>query len=195
MGIFSRYFGSAGRKAAAQARQAEARKRLESLAEQQRQRQDLRERQESEQAILEAIEHAQFTPPPAEELSAAEAWANSGEWFDGFASSNVRAFQYDGQDERLVIEYKDGSFYAYHPVRFDMAVALYDAPSKGTWVWDHLRVRGTVFGYQVPYELFSGSSAASRDWMRTEETRRKHGHIPPSGRDWSGRPIRPRDVR
>jgi hypothetical protein len=27
------------------------------------------------------------------------------------------------------------------------------APSKGGWVWDHLRIRGTVSGHQKDYEL------------------------------------------
>lgn len=127
-------------------------------------------------------------------------WAESGEWFDGFSSSNVQAIQYHSDDQRLLIQYLDGSMYAYHPVSMGLAMSLYGASSKGTWVWDNLRVRGTVFGYQIPYELLSGPSQRTlgkeaRHWMRTQESRRKHGEILPSGRDASGRTIRPRDLR
>lgn len=136
--------------------------------------------------------------PVAQPLSAAEIWIESGDWFSGFSSSNVRAISYQKEDERLLIEFgekdKPSSFYAYTPVSPLLALALFKAPSKGTWVWDHLRVRGTVFGYQVPYEFLSGASGACRAWMRTQESRLRHGAVSPSGRTADGRVVRPEDL-
>lgn len=153
-------------------------------------------RQEDERELREALEATEIPPRV---LSEEEAWAESGEWLP-VSSSNVAAIAYDAEDERLLIEYKDGSSYAYQPVNMPMAIDFYRAGSKGTWVWDHLRERGTVFGYKIPYTHLSGPSQKItgqelRKWLRTEETRRKHGQIPASGRDFHGNPIRPRDVR
>jgi len=130
-------------------------------------------------------------------LSEAEAWALAGGW-QPVSSSNVVAILYEADDERLLIEYgkagKPSSFYAYQPVPLAMAMSLYDAPSKGTWVWDNLRLRGTVFGYKVPYVFLSGPSAARRKWHRTQESRARHGRIGPSGRNDAGEVIQPEDV-
>lgn len=156
-----------------------------------------REQRAHDEMVLREIEGAEFPP---EALTEEEAWARSGEWWSGFSSTYCTAIAYDAEDERLMIQYPDGSLYAYHPVSKSMALELYRAPSKGEWCWDNLRERGTVFGYKVPYELISGPSqrtlgVEARRWMRNEETRRKHGNIPPSGRDYLGNPFRPRDIR
>lgn len=70
-------------------------------------------------------------------------------------SSNVFAIQYVIEDKTLNVEYKDASVYEYFPVAMEIAEDFITAPSKGKWVWDHLRVRGTVFGFKVPYRLVS----------------------------------------
>lgn len=208
MGIFSRFFGSAGREA--QQAHDRARDRSFALGEAARQRAEQQERERcenirreldwrrdlDEQELTEELGKIEI-PPRA--LTEEEAWAEGGDW-KPVQSSNVASIQFHADDDRLIIEYKDGSIYAYHPVPMPMAIDLYRASSKGKWVWDNLRVRGTVFGYQIPYEHLSGPSQRTigrelRKWMRSEETRRKHGNIPPSGRDASGQTIKPRHIR
>lgn len=51
-----------------------------------------------------------------------------------------------------------GALYYYHDCPPQMFLAFHRAASKGKWVWDHLRIRGTVSGHQRPYELASLSS-------------------------------------
>ena len=66
-------------------------------------------------------------------------------------SSNVAAAQYHPDDDKLMIEYLDGSAWLYGPgVSVRMAEDFARARSKGTWVWDNIKVRGTVSQHQVP---------------------------------------------
>jgi|SRR5579859_2523292 len=81
-------------------------------------------------------------------------------------SSNVDNYRYIRWDPSgflgmLRIQYKDGSMYEYQPVSLEEAHSLYAAASKGKWVWDHLRIRGTIYGYKVPYTMvfFAGRGA------------------------------------
>lgn len=46
-----------------------------------------------------------------------------------------------------------GPTYGYKDIHPDMFVAMVRANSKGKFVWDNLRIRGTVAGHQVPYSL------------------------------------------
>ncbi len=92
--------------------------------------------------------------PWTEDLSPAEEWAYSGEFWSGFSSSNVRSLAYDHEGEKLTVEYQGGTFWEYR-VTLPMALALYGAPSKGTWIWDHVKVRGTVHGHQVEATKFT----------------------------------------
>lgn len=50
--------------------------------------------------------------------------------------------QYDQDWPRLLIGYLNGRAYAYADVSPQEAAQLLFAPSKGTWIWDHIRVRG-----------------------------------------------------
>jgi hypothetical protein len=79
----------------------------------------------------------------------AQDWAFSGEFFSDFESSNVRAISYDHADRVLAVEYRDGARWYYSPVTLTQAMELYEAPSKGTYIWDHVRIRGTVHAHQV----------------------------------------------
>ncbi len=74
----------------------------------------------------------------------------AGEWLD-CSSSNVAAAQYDRQNENLTIRYNNGSVYQYLGVSPELATEFYFAPSKGTWCWDTLRVRGSKDGSRVPF--------------------------------------------
>jgi len=46
-----------------------------------------------------------------------------------------------------------GPTYEYMNIHPDFFQDLRDAGSKGKWVWDQLRIRGTVAGHQYPYNL------------------------------------------
>lgn len=46
-----------------------------------------------------------------------------------------------------------GPLYYYSGVHPDVFVAFQAAASKGTFVWDRLRIRGTVSGHRYPYDL------------------------------------------
>lgn len=110
-------------------------------------------------------------------------------------SSNVSWIQYlwrypgpNGQplagpeQNEMFIGYHDGSVYQYEQIDFDLALQMYRAGSKGKAVWDNLRVRGTVFGYQKPYRLVSGN----RLWDTTEASRARHEAIGKSGEEFAG---------
>ncbi|HEV3345420.1 MAG TPA: KTSC domain-containing protein [Pirellulales bacterium] len=81
-------------------------------------------------------------------------------------SSNVHSFGYDQDSWYLYVRFlapdpgnpgkkssNPGPLYRYAAVRPEQFLQLYKASSKGGWVWDHLRVRGTVSGHQKDYEL------------------------------------------
>lgn len=49
-----------------------------------------------------------------------------------------------------------GATYAYHGVPSKIFDLMRQAASKGKFVWDHLRVRGTIYGHQYRYTLVQG---------------------------------------
>lgn len=85
-------------------------------------------------------------------------------------SSNVHSFGYDIESTYLYVRFLGyvkgqrgadgraarggpGSLYRYRDVTPEEFLTLMAANSKGEWVWDHLRVRGTWSGHQKDYEL------------------------------------------
>lgn len=79
-------------------------------------------------------------------------------------SSNVHSISYDAENALLYVRYlapagagqtrtQPGSLYQYRDITPRMFDAMYKAASKGGWVWDNLRIRGTTAGYQKPYAL------------------------------------------
>lgn len=58
-------------------------------------------------------------------------------------SSNVAGTQYFFDKEELVVDFLDGSSYKYYDVTLQEAEDFTKAQSKGGWVWDVLRVRGS----------------------------------------------------
>jgi len=92
--------------------------------------------------------------------------ALTGEWVETPASSNVYAFSYDLDAHRLYVRFKDraqkgekqrpnapGPIYAYYNAPLDLFMAMFNAPSKGIWIWDNLRIRGTISGHRYDYSL------------------------------------------
>lgn len=105
---------------------------------------------------------------------------HDGKWIT-VESSHVEAMRYLAEPQALYIEYWDGSIYQYSPVSRDLAEKFAYASSKGTVVWDDLRLRGTQFGFQIPYILVQPPTRRDRHWMRTQKSRLRHGKIGPSG--------------
>lgn len=89
-------------------------------------------------------------------------------------SSNVYAIGYDQQTGTLRVQYlgggglatkearnrartKPGPVYDYRAVPGRLWQSFQGAASKGKWVWDNLRIRGTVAGHRFDYTLISGT--------------------------------------
>jgi len=83
-------------------------------------------------------------------------------------SSNVHSVAYDYRDSTLFVRFHakkwdkevqdyvpagPGPIYAYSYVPPQMFLDLAKANSPGRWVWDHLRIRGTVSGHRFDYRL------------------------------------------
>lgn len=52
-----------------------------------------------------------------------------------------------------------GPLYDYHGVPPEVFISIHNSASKGTAIWDELRVRGTVYGHQFDYELVAASKS------------------------------------
>lgn len=72
-------------------------------------------------------------------------------------SSNVLFLQYLADEEKLIVGFKrskkgrGGGTYEYSNVDKDEAAFFIKTGSKGSAVWDRLRIRGTLRGHQKPY--------------------------------------------
>lgn len=72
-------------------------------------------------------------------------------------SSNVSSAQYFLEEQRLLLEFlpKGGgrrtSAYLYSGADINLAIAFAQAPSKGEFVWDRIRIRGTINGHRLPF--------------------------------------------
>lgn len=80
-------------------------------------------------------------------------------------SRNVYAIAYSLATRELFVQYLfwapgmeqhsgPGPVYRYESISPSLALTAYDAASKGVWIWDNLRIRGTFAGHQFPYSLF-----------------------------------------
>lgn len=95
-------------------------------------------------------------------------------------SSNVHSIGYDDSSGTLAVRYlapelnktggrvkvggktnSPGPLYHYFDVPPKLWKSFETASSKGKWVWDHLRVRGTIAGHQYDYRLVSGTVGGS----------------------------------
>ena len=81
-------------------------------------------------------------------------------------SSNVFAYGYDVNSWNLYVRFRaestsnplqkanaPGPLYQYSHVPPELFLKFLRAGSKGNWVWDNLRVRGTVSGHRYDYRL------------------------------------------
>lgn len=70
-----------------------------------------------------------------------------------FTSTYLKAARYDWNTSTLQVLYPDGTVWSYRNVTPGEARDFYEAPSKGTWMWDNVRVRGTKSQHQKPAGL------------------------------------------
>jgi len=87
----------------------------------------------------------------------------TGEMVRAASSSNVWAFGYRFNEGSLYVRFANkgennqpvgpGPLYRYSGVTPDAFLSMMTAGSKGMWVWDNLRIRGTMSGHQKDYEL------------------------------------------
>lgn len=87
-----------------------------------------------------------------------------------FQSSNVEWVQYDKQYSSLYICYRtghqtDGRTYRYWTVNEALARSAFESASKGRFVWDNLRIRGTLLGHRLNYALVNAGNALPK-WAR-----------------------------
>jgi len=82
-------------------------------------------------------------------------------------SSNVHSFAWEGPPAtgNLLVRFKNraggaGPMYRYHGTPHALYDGMAKAASKGKFVWDELRVRGTVSGHQFPYSLIHTGDTA-----------------------------------
>lgn len=93
-----------------------------------------------------------------------------------FDSSNVERVHYEIDHSSLFIEYYTGWLYRYWPVNEREAASIFHSRSKGVWVWDNLRRRGTKLGHRKNYQLVggSGSETSLPRWTRTSTSQHAH---------------------
>ena len=133
------------------------------------------------------VESPSPTKPTQSELDAPKSQSPStdflaGEPYSAFSSSNVRSATYNARENSMDIGFKNGGVYRYQDITPPEAKSFYSAGSKGKWVWDHLRVRGTVFGYQKPYTYIGGQSQGYiPKYAMSERHKAEHRTIGPEG--------------
>lgn len=102
-------------------------------------------------------------------------------------SSNVYSIGYNATTQVLAVRYKaptianngkisgrtdsPGPIYHYFGVEDELWRSFMTAPSKGQWIWDNLRERGTIHGHQFDYKLVGAT--ASREGVRKTYVPRK----------------------
>lgn len=66
-------------------------------------------------------------------------------------STNVRLAQYFPQDQKMMVEFHSGHAYLYNGVTIDEAIGFANAQSKGGFLWDTFRVRGSRTRHKKSY--------------------------------------------
>ena len=54
----------------------------------------------------------------------------------------ILAVQWEPSEQKMTIFFRNGSQYRYNPVSKAKILEFWAAPSKGTWLWDNILVRG-----------------------------------------------------
>lgn len=66
-------------------------------------------------------------------------------------STNVEMAQYFLDTQQMLVKYLQDGTYIYDSVTEDEAIQFAKAQSKGGWVWNYLRVRGSKTQHKKPY--------------------------------------------
>jgi hypothetical protein len=116
-------------------------------------------------------------------------------------SKNVHSIGYDLNTNTLYVRFLvehvregyvhryPGALYGYRNVTPDEFLDFLSAPSKGGWVWDHLRIRGTVSGHQKDYFL----AGVARGYVPRKATLQWIKH-PKTGKPYLAEVFAPRTV-
>lgn len=124
----------------------------------------LRRPPQPEQAPVPQTRAAPSGAPPRTPLSPAMKFEGSfgGQPMEPVDSSNVHSIGYDEDSRTLFVRYLGGpsdsragpgALYEYFDVPASLWHSFQSASSKGKWVWDNLRIRGTVSGHRYNYDL------------------------------------------
>lgn len=137
---------------------------------------DLHQSQLKEEEIKEAELRRQQMYSPVEKFLLGE--------LVNVVSSNVAMIQYDNDLKILYIAFKNGYWYQYFQVSAIEAEGIFNAGSKGGWVWDNLRIRGTVFGSKKVYAFMEFAMPGSHQprYMETATWQKEHASIGPDGK-------------
>ncbi|MDE2098100.1 MAG: KTSC domain-containing protein [Patescibacteria group bacterium] len=71
-------------------------------------------------------------------------------------STNVSLLQYFPEDQKLMVEFLNGGAYLYSNVTETEAYELAKAESKGGFLWDRIRVRGSKTAHKKPFVKLRG---------------------------------------
>jgi hypothetical protein len=109
-----------------------------------------------------------------------------GSWVPVVIHQRPGGMSYDAQAKRLYVQYPDGVMYAYDDVDEREATSLFDADHKGSWIWDHFRIRGTLHGQQKRYAIVHDPGSTTK-WAQTDQGRKEHKEAV-GGDAWSAFP-------
>ncbi len=72
------------------------------------------------------------------------------------AHDRILAIQWDPDTNRLTITFRNGAQHHYETITKAKVLEFWAAPSKGTWMWDNLLVRGegNRGKHQVPHQKY-----------------------------------------
>lgn len=91
--------------------------------------------------------------------------AVTGDFVETPESSNVHSFGFDWESHTLFVRFKaqaqgekvrphrPGPIYSYRNVPIGVFLKMLAAPSKGVFIWDNIRIRGTLSGHKYDYAL------------------------------------------
>lgn len=93
--------------------------------------------------------------------------AVTGDFINTPTSSNVHSFGFDLDTHTLYVRFKaqrrdvkeqgrgnqPGALYSYAHVPLELFLRMMNAGSKGTFIWDNIRIRGTLSGHRFDYAL------------------------------------------
>ncbi len=82
------------------------------------------------------------TRPKLVHSGGAARFVYEGEELRANLSSNVSSMKYSVEDQEITVEYQNGAVWAYGNFSEQEALWVYEAGSKGTVLWDLVRVRG-----------------------------------------------------